>query len=344
MQTQEDWLLPAVHPVYARLICADLRRRGFTEAQALEGTRLNWQDLHGKNLFLSFEQLRRLIVHALALTACPWLGLNMGLGTHLSAHGAVGYAGMAADHVGQVLGLMQRFNNLRQRIAHFEVQQQDMLRLVLIERVSSPDVREYLMGNFAGGLIHLLETITGQDLRSQVVIHWPFAEPAWGKVYREFCPQSQFGSPQLMMDLPLAVLNLPSLAPDPEALRVALRDCERQLALEQGGDLAARIQRRLLGCEGDYPTLERMAEVENVSPRTLIRHLRQEGVTYQQLLDSVREELACWLLVQSSMSVEAIAEKLGYQDTSNFSRTFRRWLGITPSAFRLAKQDLQSLS
>ena len=66
----------------------------------------------------------------------------------------------------------------------------------------------------------------------------------------------------------------------------------------------------------------------------LIRHLREEGVNYQQLLDRVREELACWLLLHTPLSVEAIAERLGYQDTSNFSRTFKRWLGITPRAFR----------
>lgn len=342
MTRQQDVLSPAVHPVYARLICADLRRRGWSEAQALEGTRLNWGDLHNKNLFLSFEQFRRLVTRALTLTECPWLGLNMGLGTHLSAHGAVGYAGMAAHNVGQVLMLMQRFSNLRQRIAHFGVQQGEQLRLILTEQVMSTDVREYLMGNFAGGLVHLLETITGQDLRTQVKIEWPFTEPSWSEVYLDFCPQSSFGAAQLVVTLPLSLLMTPSLAPDPEAYRLALRDCERQLAATQGGDLAARIQQRLLTCQGQYPTLAEMAAFENVSARTLIRHLREEGVTYQQLLDTVREELACWLLVQTPMSVEAIAESLGYQDTSNFSRTFRRWIGITPSAFRSAKQDLQA--
>ena len=342
MQTKQDWLAPSVHPVYARLICADFRRRGFSEEQVLADTRLNWVDLHTKNLFLSFEQFRRLVSRALALTQCPWMGLNIGLSTHLSAHGAVGYAGMAAHNVGQVLMLMQRFNNLRQRVAFFEVHQQDGLNLVLHEHMVSPDVREYLMGNLAGGLLHLLETITGQDLRGRVRIRWPFEEPSWAQVYRDFCPQSQFGSQQLHIELPIELLSTASLAPDPEAYRLALRDCERQLAQQQGGDLAARIQGHLLQCDGQYPTLEQMAVLENVSPRTLIRRLREEGVTYQQLLDMVREELACWLLVQTSLSIEAIAESLGYQDTSNFSRTFRRWLGITPSAFRDAKQDLQS--
>ena len=77
-----------------------------------------------------------------------------------------------------------------------------------------------------------------------------------------------------------------------------------------------------------------LAEREHVSSRTLIRKLRDEGLTYQQLLDRVREDLACWWLLHSDMSVEAIADRLGYQDTSNFSRTFRRWVGMTPSEFQ----------
>ncbi|PKN32436.1 MAG: hypothetical protein CVU61_18020, partial [Deltaproteobacteria bacterium HGW-Deltaproteobacteria-19] len=36
----------------------------------------------------------------------------------------------------------------------------------------------------------------------------------------------------------------------------------------------------------------------------------------------------------SDASIERIAERLGYRDTSNFSRTFRRWAGTTPSLWR----------
>jgi AraC-like DNA-binding protein len=335
MHAPDAWLTPSLHPVYARLICAELRRQGFSEAEILQGTRLNWADLHTSHLFLSFEQLRRVILRALALSQCPWLGLVVGQSTQLSAHGAPGYAAMAASNVGQVLLVMQRFTALRQRVAHFEVETDGArLTLILHEVLSSPDVREYLMGHFAAGLIRLLETITGQDLRTRITIHWPFDEPAWAQAYRDVCSQCTFGAPQLRIDLPADLLSCASLAPDADAYRVAWRDCERLLAQLETGTVTGRVQQRLIACQGQYPTLEQMAQSEHVSPRTLIRHLRDEGVSYQQLLDGVREELACWLLVQTPLSVEAIAERLGYQDTSNFSRTFRRWLGTTPRAFR----------
>ena len=137
--------------------------------------------------------------------------------------------------------------------------------------------------------------------------------------------------------MPSAVIRLRAGARSgyPIARRVAERECERQLKVQQqGGNLTQRIQQRLASCQGAYPGIVDIAADENVSSRTLIRHLRDEGTTYQQLLDTVREELACWLLLQSDLPVEAIAERLGYEDTSNFSRTFRRWVGVTPRDFR----------
>ena len=343
MHAPADWLKPAVHPIYARLICAELRRQGFGEDEILRGTRLDWAELHSSNLFLSFEQVRRLILRALAVSQCPWLGLQVGQSTQVATHGALGYAGMAASNVGEVMLLMQRFTDVRVRLAHFDVDTSQGLALVLQEATSSPDVREYLVGHFTAGMLTLLETITWQDLRRQITIHWPFDEPAWGAHYRAFCPQSVFGAAQLRIEMPPDFLSCPGLAPDPQAYKVALRDCERQLTQQQKGTVSTRIQQRLLACEGVYPSLEQMAELEHVSARTLIRHLREEGMTYQDLLDGVREELACWLLVNTPLSVEAIAERLGYQDTSNFSRTFRRWLGVTPRSFRETREDPSKL-
>jgi len=140
MHAPEDWLKPSLHPVYARLMCAELRRRGFSEAEILQGTRLDWADLHRSNLFLSFEQVRRLVVRALQLSDCPWLGLAVGQSTQLAAHGALGYAAMAANNVGQVLLLMQRFTDLRLRWATVDVDTSDGLAIVLNETLTAPEV------------------------------------------------------------------------------------------------------------------------------------------------------------------------------------------------------------
>jgi AraC-like DNA-binding protein len=328
------WLQPCLHPVYARLLCAELRRRGFEQEQILSGTRLDWADLHSNNRPLSFEQIRRLIVRALELSQCPALGLSVGASTQLSTHGALGVAAMASPNVAQVLLLLQRFSSLRENLIDFAVEPGEDLTLLLHERLSTAETHEYVCAHVVAGLFNLLQTITGREVAALAKISWPFAEPESTHAYQQFCPQLAFNASQLRIELPAELLDWPSLAADPDALRLALRDCEHQLKQQQSGSLSQRVQQRLLSCAGQYPTLEQMAASEHMAPRTLIRHLGSEGSNYQQLLDGVREELACWLLIHTPLSIEAIAERLGYQDSSNFSRTFRRWLGTTPRAFR----------
>lgn len=335
MQAQGDWLRPSIHPVYARLICAELQRRGFSEEAILQGTRLQWDELYHSGLFLSFEQARRLIVRAIDLTQCPWLGLNVGLNTQLSAHGALGSAGMAASTVGVAMTLMQRYLEVRLRFVRLDiVSGQAGFSMVLIEDLMAPDVREFIVANIAAVITQNLEGVAGHRVLDRVAIHWPFAVQAWSQHYLDFCPKSQFGATQLRVDIPHEVWNLPGIAADPVAFRTALRECEQQASQLEKGSVTTRLQQRLLLCGDRYPSLEDMAALEHVSPRTLIRHLRDEGMTYQRLQDSVREELACWLLGHTPLSVEVIAARLGYQDTSNFSRAFRRWLGVTPRDFR----------
>ena len=335
--TPEHWLHPAIHPVYARLLCAELRRRGFSEAEITAGTRLDWAVLHSDNRFLSFEQFRRLVAHALTLSDCPWLGLEVGINAQLSMHGALGQAVAACNGVAEALLLCQRYMPLRQRIFGIAIATGELASITAIEEINVPDVREFMLGYLAATLMRLMEAVTGQPLKNDFTMEWPFPEPVWASEYQRLAAHNTFGHAQLRGLVVASLLQRPSLSADPEALRIAERECERQLKIQQqGGTLTQRIQFRLASCNGIYPSIIEMATEENVSSRTLIRHLRDEGTTYQQLLDTVREELACWLLLKTDLSVEAIAERLGYEDTSNYSRTFRRWTGMTPREFRLS--------
>lgn len=71
-----------------------------------------------------------------------------------------------------------------------------------------------------------------------------------------------------------------------------------------------------------------------VSRRTLQRHLSNEGTTFQEILDGLREKLARHYLHQSNYSSTQIAFLLGYEDPNSFSRAFRLWTGETPEGVR----------
>jgi len=332
----EFWTLrPALHPVYARLLCAEMRRRGFAPEIILAGTRLDWQRLHEDNSFLSFDAMRRLIEQCLQLSQCPWLGIEVGFQTQASAHGALGAAMIASRNLSDALQLIQRFSVLRQHMAviHFTVDSD--FHVELEELVGLGDIREYLLGQLVAGLSQLLTTLIGRELQSALRIDWPFPQPPWAEQYQRLAAVNTFDAPRLRMHIEAEWLTSPSLAADDETQQRAVRDCELQLQrLQAGGSLSQRVRVRLASSEGMMPTLEAMAALEHMSARTFIRHLAAEQQGYQQLLDEVREERACWLLRQTDLSIEDIASRLGYVDTSNFSRTFKRWLGSTPREFR----------
>ncbi|MBD8525635.1 helix-turn-helix transcriptional regulator [Pseudomarimonas arenosa] len=71
-----------------------------------------------------------------------------------------------------------------------------------------------------------------------------------------------------------------------------------------------------------------------LSPRTLQRHLADEGLRFQHLLNATRERLAKRYLSQSPLAPGEIAFLLGFRDSNSFLRAFKTWTGATPGEFR----------
>lgn len=67
-----------------------------------------------------------------------------------------------------------------------------------------------------------------------------------------------------------------------------------------------------------------------VSRQTLYRKLKAEGVTFEQVLDALREKLALRYLKGRKVSVNETAYLVGFSDPAAFSRAFKRWTGMSP--------------
>lgn len=77
-----------------------------------------------------------------------------------------------------------------------------------------------------------------------------------------------------------------------------------------------------------------IADRLHLSPRTLQLRLSQKDTSFQELLDDTRMTLACNYIEQRSLSVTEITYLLGFSDSSNFTRAFKRWTGSSPSDYR----------
>ncbi len=81
-------------------------------------------------------------------------------------------------------------------------------------------------------------------------------------------------------------------------------------------------------------SIERCAEKTGMSVRTLQARLAAEGAKFSDLVEAHRERLARSHLAQRLLSLDEIADRLGYGEQTSFGRAFKRWTGMTPQQYR----------
>jgi AraC-like DNA-binding protein len=81
-------------------------------------------------------------------------------------------------------------------------------------------------------------------------------------------------------------------------------------------------------------SLHQIARQLAMSPRTLQRRLRDEGITHRQVIALVRRNLALELLSKGAVKLDDVADRLGFCNAGAFHRAFKRWTGMTPGDFR----------
>jgi AraC-like DNA-binding protein len=103
-------------------------------------------------------------------------------------------------------------------------------------------------------------------------------------------------------------------------------------------DLRARVYSRLIDFlpAGDC-NREKVAHSLNMSESAFQKKLKTEGTSYQEVLDETRSGLAKHYLGKSRLSISEAAFLLGFTDSSNFSRAFKRWTGDSPTDYRVSK-------
>jgi AraC-like DNA-binding protein len=324
------------HPTYLRLLCLHIQGRGASPADALAGTGMTWRQVLHERRLIPFAPARALVLSAKRMTECQTLGLEFGHSVEIAAHGLAGTAIATSADLSQALGAAMRYRPLRGRAVEFG-SRYDARFLVL--RVHEPfdfdDMRTFVLEAQLAMLARIMVSITGGQLVG-IEYHFPYAPPAWAGDYaRWLAGEVHFRAPHMEVRVPKTLLSLPNIMSDEQTRAAVIVSAERELALRlSGSDFVAQVRRRLSEQQGCYPTVRAMADELNMSPRTLLRKLKQDGATYRRLLDDARTEEAEWYLLKTRLSVETIAERLGYVDASGFNRAFRRWFGKSPATFR----------
>jgi AraC-like DNA-binding protein len=167
------------------------------------------------------------------------------------------------------------------------------------------------------------------------------AAPAAVQEYRlMFCDDMAFGQDASYVDLSPAFLDLPVIQ-TPDSARAFLRNAPGNFVVKyrNPGSFAARVRRALRALPATaWPDADTIAHRLNVAPATLRRRLKHEGHSCQSIKDELRRDLAIAALQDPRRSVADVAAAVGFAEPSAFHRAFRKWTGMRPADYRLARQ------
>jgi AraC-like DNA-binding protein len=154
------------------------------------------------------------------------------------------------------------------------------------------------------------------------------------------CPV-RFGARHNMLLFRNEDLAQPFLTHNPDLLEMVAPqldlELKQQLAHESLKEQVKGILKKFLA--GQRPRLEDVAVELRVSTRTLQRRLLGERITFQNLAEEARRELAQHYLLQPSLELNETAYLLGYEDPNSFFRAFHKWEGTSPGEWRSARRQ-----
>lgn len=334
MDPRDGHSIPAAH---VRELVDVVARWGVSEEDLLAGLGLDPRRLVEPLERVSIPVLERLAERARALTGEPALGVYLGMQMRVSAHGYLGFAAMTSSTVREALELAMRFAPTRTSAVALRLQVDgDVAALVLDERVPLGAARELFILALVIGIEQIGSALTGTALEGTADV--TFARPRGFDRFKALAHHEiRFGQPQNQLVFPAATLDRPIVLADPVARRLAQEQCERELAaLGAQVNLAARVRALVPKPEGGFHSLEETAALVGLSPRTLKRRLSDQGTRFSELLEQQQRERALMLLRSPDLSLDEVAERVGYSDVANFTRAFRRWTALTPGAYRRA--------
>ncbi|APR87810.1 Transcriptional regulator, AraC family protein [Minicystis rosea] len=156
---------------------------------------------------------------------------------------------------------------------------------------------------------------------------------------RVFGVEPRFERPSDALSFDEAFLDQPLATADPELSSVLARHADAIVSkLPKAAPTLLDDVRRAIAdilCHGD-PSVDATAARLGTSRRTLQRKLRAHGTSHAELVDDVRRELALRQLEGSMMTINEIADLLGFSEPAAFHRAFKRWTSTTPAEHRRA--------
>lgn len=331
---------PVLPGTYVHLLIDVVQRWDISIEQLLKSTKIQAEQLQQTFWYVDFIEFNRLLENAERLTHEPALGIYLGLQMTVSCHGSVGMAAMVSKNLGEALSVMEQFIGMRCAALKPRLDiEGDIAYLYLDQPLPEYRLNQTGLIFMMLGFVQMSKALTGQDLSGW--IEFDFVKPEYfEQIQSELPTKFVFNQSVNRLVFPKQHLEFGLVMADPMIARLAREQCKRdinQLSIKLGekNQTSLLVKELLFDEVQGFFKLNEVAENLNISERTLQRQLSAEGTTFLKLQDEVRKKHAKLLLNNEKNSIEQVAIQLGYSETSQFTRAFKRWMKMTPKNYQM---------
>ncbi len=328
-----NWKFP--RSIYiTTLMCSTAEEYGLPVASCLARSGISPEQLTDPDTeVLASQELS--VIHNIVrgLDHVPDIGLEIGSRFDLSVYGLLAFALSSCANFRELIDVGTRFSKLTFLLTEpYLVEQGGEARFIFRDEHLPPSVRSFVFDRDIAALhniINKLYDVNPPWRRTEV----RFPRPSYADRYRQLLAHDiEFETDQNVVYADSEVLDLPLPHANPQALKYWSKEIQRLLDRRQEvSGVAGKVRAILVRDPSKTASMEAVATEMSTTPRNLRRWLSAENTSFRTLVDELRRTLAEELLGTAGLSVNEVADRLGYQEATSFIVAFKRWKGVSPT-------------
>jgi len=321
----------------ARVAYRHAKRRGIAVEALLEQAGLAREEIEDRNTTLAVSNQIKFVELVATALGDELLGCHLVDVSDLREIGLLYYVAASADTLGDALNRLERYVKIQNDGVRIEVSKGKSVR-VRLRYVGVPrhtDVHQ--IGGMIALIIRVFRHLTDRPLKPTVVRVMHRLAGSKSKLEKFLDSEVEDQTAFDEIEFPAGSWDLPIVSADPHLHRVCVLNCEEALARRVMKPSPLKVQvENVIAAElpHGHARHDLVAAKLGMSPRTLARRLAAEGSSFAEILADMRSALADRYLADRTLAISQIAWLLGYAEIGAFTRAFRRWTGMAPSAVR----------
>ena len=286
---------------------------------------------------ISARQYITLIEETMQATKSPGLGELHGRFIDVTATGQMASLTMCCNTFGEAAFYAEKYYRLSGTVFDFEAQLRDKLNHIhLINRFPvDHKIQRFLIESWITSWLSHCQFVLGTDFHF-ATIKVTYPEPKHSTFYNDILVKKMaFNADLNEVSYDDAYNHIKLRSCNKHSKKLLIKACSEELEkLQQLESISSRVADAIITTNNMSSTIDEIAGLLDIAPRTLAKKLANGGTTFQKVLNKVRRYKALSYIKNEEMTICAIAAELGFSDTSNFRRAFKTWTGKPPSYFR----------